>query len=165
MQYLPLRARIYAGASGIYAQLGYKQEALRFLSLAYENFPPHPEHDPSFLFADCGYFTLVLWEGLTHLELHQPREAASAFERIDGLQMHIQLPERVRAEILNHQATTFTELRDLDRACAYLEAAAKLSLILGSKRRYRESLNVFTQMIGIWESDKRVKSLGDLFQM
>jgi DNA-binding SARP family transcriptional activator len=160
-----LRARIYAGASGIYAQLGYKQEALRFLSLAYENFPSHPEHDPSFLFADCGYFTLVLWDGLTHLELHQPREAASAFERIDGLQMHIQLPERVRDEILNHQATTFTELRDMDRACAYLEAAAKLSLTLGSKRRYRESLNVFTQMIGIWESEKRVKSLGGLFQM
>ena len=159
-----LRSRIYAGTSGIYAQLGCEQEALRFLSLAYEDFPENPERDPSFLFADCGYFTLVLWDGLTHLELHQPCEAAEAFARIDGLQPKIQVPERVRAEILHHQATTFTDLRQMDQACDYLEAAVKASLILGSERRYREAFEVFTQMRPIWISEKRVQSLGDFFK-
>jgi tetratricopeptide (TPR) repeat protein len=158
-----LCARIYAGVSGIYAELGYEQESLRFLSLAYENFPEHPEIDPSFLFADCGYFTLVIWDGLAHFELHQFREAAGAFARIDGLQSNIQVPERVRAEILNHQAATFTELGDMDQACIYLEAAVQTSLRLGSERRYHESLGVFTQMKSIWSGEKQVKSLGDLF--
>ena len=158
-----LRSRVYAGTSGIYAQLGCEQEALRFLSLAYEDFPGNPELDPSFLFADCGYFTLVLWDGLTHLELHQPREAEEAFAQIDGLQPKIQVPERVRAEILHHQAATFTDLRQMDQACDYLEAAVKASLILGSERRYKEAFEVFTQMLPIWISEKRVQGLGDFF--
>jgi len=71
-----LRSRIYAGVSGIYAQMGQKQETIRYIGLAYESFPEKPEDDPSFLFADCGYFTLTLWEGLNHFELHQLKESA-----------------------------------------------------------------------------------------
>lgn len=124
-----LRARIYAGAAGIYAQLGYKQEALHFLSLAYENFPDQPEKDVSFLFADCGRFTRVLRDGLAHLELREPRGAERAFAQIDGLQPEIQLPERVRAEILHHQVATFTALERMEEACSYLEAAVSAALL------------------------------------
>jgi transcriptional regulator with XRE-family HTH domain len=159
-----LRSRIYAGISGTYALLQQRQEAERFLSLAYESFPDKPECDPCYHFADCGYFTLVLWDGLNHLELHQPEQAKKTFEQVDGLHSIIQIPQRVRAEILIYQAATFTALKSLDQACDYLEAAVKLALKLGSKRRLSEALAVFTQARDMWSSEKRVKNLEDLFR-
>src|SRR5205823_11252065 len=118
-----------------YAQFDQKQEALRCISQAYESFPEQPEADPTFLYADCGYFTLVLWEGLTYLDLKEPKEADKVFTRIDGLQPKVKVPERVRIEFLNYQTETFVALRDLERSAAYLEAAVKASLTLGSERQ------------------------------
>lgn len=79
-----LRARMYAGLAGAYSQCNQKQggqvdEALNALGHAYESFPEKPEEDPSFLYADCDYFTIVLWDGLVHLDIDQPEAARKAF--------------------------------------------------------------------------------------
>lgn len=158
-----LRTRIYAGLAGSYAQCEQKQEALTFLSLAHEHFPDKPEDDPSFLHADCGYFTLLLWDGLTHLDLNEPREALKTFILVDGLQPKIQLPERVRLEFLTYQATALLELRDLEQSSTYLEAAVKGALALGSESRYNEAFDVYKQMRLIWRYEPQVKVLGSLF--
>ena len=158
-----LRSRICAATSGIYAQTKQRQEAHHFLGLAYEHFPEKPEEDPSFLYADCGYFTLVYWNGLNHLRLDRPKEAAKAFAVADGLRPKIQIPERIRIEFLNHQAATFIELRDLEQCCTYLEAAVKASFELGSERRFSESFRVFKRMPPTWYNEPSVKMLRDLF--
>lgn len=163
-----LRARMYAGLAGAHAQCGQKlggqaEQALRALALAYESFPDKPEDDPSFLYADCDYYTITLWDGLVHLDLDQPEAARKAFERIDGLQPKIKLPEKVRIEFLNYQAETFTRLGELEQACIYLEEAAKASLALGSERRYNESVEVYKEMRIVWRNEQRVKTLGDVF--
>jgi transcriptional regulator with XRE-family HTH domain len=163
-----LRARMYAGLAGAHAQCGQKlggqeDQALRALALAYESFPEKPEDDPGFLYADCDYYTIVLWDGLVHLDLDQPKAARTAFERIDGLQPKIKLPEKVRIEFLNYQAETFSRLGKLDRACAYLEEAVSASLALGSERRYNESVEVYKEMRIVWRNEPRVRKLGAAF--
>ncbi len=75
---------MYAGLAGAYSQCNQKQggqvdEALNALGHAYESFPEKPEEDPSFLYADCDYFTIVLWDGLVHLDIDQPEAARKAF--------------------------------------------------------------------------------------
>ena len=158
-----LRARMYAGLAGSYAQFEQEQEAVRCIRLAYESFPGQPEADPTFLYADCGYFTLVLWEGLMHLELNQPKKAEQIFAHIDGLHPQIKVPERVRIEFINYQAETFVALRDMDRSSAYLEAAVKASLALGSERRYTQAAEVFQKMCLVWPHEAQVKTLRELF--
>ena len=158
-----LRSRMYAGLSGSHAAFEQEKEALRFLGLAYESFPEKPEHDPSFLYADCDYFTLLLWDGLTHLDLHQLKEAEKAFAQVDGLHPKIHVPERVRIEFLNYQAETFTKLRKMEQAHTYLEEAVKASLALGSERRYSQAFEVYKQTRIVWHNETRIKELGELF--
>ncbi|HVB24520.1 MAG TPA: BTAD domain-containing putative transcriptional regulator [Ktedonobacteraceae bacterium] len=158
-----LRACIYAGVSGAYAQLKQKQEALRFMSLAYEHFPATPASEPGFLHTICRYSTLVFFDGLNYLELNQPDEAEKVLARIDGLQPKIQIPERVRIELLNYQIEVFTALQCMEEACTYLEAAVKSSLAIGSERRLHESFVLFQHMQNVWRNESRVHQLGNLF--
>jgi len=158
-----LRSRMYAGLSGSHAYFEQDKEALRFLGLAYESFPEQPEHDPSFLYAACEYFTLLLWDGLTHLDLHQLEGAEKAFAQVDGLDPKIHVPERVRIEFLNYQAETFTKLQKMEQAHTYLEEAVKASLTLGSERRYSQAFEVYKQMRLVWRHETRIKELGNLF--
>lgn len=159
-----LYSRMYAGLAGSYAQFNQHQEALRSLGMAYDSFPAKPEEDPSFLYADCEYFTLVLWEGLTYLDLGQAKGAAEAFEKIDGMQPKVKVPERVRIEFLTYQAETFIASRNLEQGSAYLEEAVKASLALGSERRYSQASEVYQKMRLVWPYEAKVKALGALFQ-
>jgi tetratricopeptide (TPR) repeat protein len=70
-----LQSCIYAGISGAYAELGSEQEARRYMGLAYEYFPDHPEGEPGYLHTICRYSTLVFFDGLNQLELGYPDEA------------------------------------------------------------------------------------------
>lgn len=158
-----LRSRMYAGLAGVLAQRQHIQEARRFLGLAYESFPETVEEDPSILYADSGYFTLLLWDGLAHLELGKPKDAWNAFVQVDGLRPNVTVPERVRIEFLNYQAEALIGLREMESGCHYLEEAVKSSLALGSERRYSESWDVYKKMSTIWRDEKRVQALQALF--
>ncbi|MGB8346344.1 MAG: helix-turn-helix transcriptional regulator [Ktedonobacteraceae bacterium] len=158
-----LRAGISIRMAGTYAQCGQSKEALHFLSIAYDSFPDDPENDPSYLYADSGLYSLILWDGLIHLDLDQPKKAEKAFARVDGLSPKIEVPERVRVEFLTYQAETYLVLRELEQCCTYLEAAADASLELGSERRYNEAANAYQQIRHVWIHEPRVKALRDLF--
>lgn len=158
-----VRACVYAGVSGAYAQLHQEQEAYRFLGLAYEHFPEKAEDQSDFLNMTCSYSTLVSWQALNYLELGRPQEAEKTFSQIDGLQPKRPIPERVRIELLNYQAETFTVLRNMEQACIYLEAAVKASGAIGSERRLQESSVVFQQIRNVWPDEQKVRDLGNLF--
>jgi len=158
-----LRACVYSGISGTYAQLKQKQEASRFLGMAYEHFPKSLENEPSFLFVNSGYYTLILCDGLTHLDFDEPYEAKEVLARIDGLQPKIQMPERIRIDLLNCQVEVFMALRDMEQARIYLEAAVKATMAIGSERRFQEALTIFRQMQQIWPYESQIRRLGDLF--
>ncbi len=122
-----------------------------------------PEEDPCFLYANGGYCTLIFCDGLTHLDFHEPRKAEKIFAQIDGLRPKIQIAEKVRIDLLNCQAATYVELNDVEQARLYLEEAVKASLLLGSKRRYYESFEIYIHMQHKWVGEKEVQSLGHFF--
>jgi DNA-binding SARP family transcriptional activator len=158
-----LQACIHAGVSGAYAELGQKQDASRFMELAYEHFPEHPENEPSYLHTICRYSTLVFFDGLNHLDLGEPAEAEKILARIDGLQPKIQLPERVRIELLNYQIKVFLALRKKEQASTYLEEAANASFAIGSERYFQNAFALYRQMQNLWKHEPEVQQLADLF--
>jgi DNA-binding SARP family transcriptional activator len=158
-----LQACIYAGISGAYAELGQEQDARRFIELAYEHFPEQPESEPSYLHTICRYSTLIFFDGLNQLDLGQPHEAEKILARIDGLQPKMQLPERVRIELLNYQIKVFLALKKKEQASAYLEEAANASFSIGSERHFQESFALYRQMQKIWKHEPQVEQLADLF--
>ena len=158
-----LRACIYADISGAHAQLGQQQEAYRFIGMAYDHFPEHPENEPSYLHTICRYASLIFWEGLNHLLLAQPQQAEAIFTKIDGIQSPLPNPERNRAEVLNYQVETFIALGNMEQACRYLEAALQAATTIGSRRRFQETVTLFQQMRTTWPYEQRVQQLADLF--
>lgn len=158
-----LRACVYAGISGAYAEVGQKQESLRFMSLAYQHFPEQPEKEPGYLHTICRYSTLIFFDALNHLDFGQPREAKDILARIDGLESKTQLPERVRIELLNYQVAVFMTLNAMEQACTSLEVATEAAHSIGSKRHLQESFKLFHQMQRKWSYESQVQALGDLF--
>jgi transcriptional regulator with XRE-family HTH domain len=158
-----LRACLYAGISGAYAQLKQQQQAERFIDLAYEYFPEKPENEPGYLHTICRYSTLIFFDGLNYLNLGLPREAEKILARIDGLHPKMQIPARVRVELLNYQIEVFTALQDMEQACTYLETAAQAALVIGSERHLQDSSSLFQRMKVTWPNERKVQQLEDLF--
>lgn len=158
-----LQACIYAGISGAYAELGQERDAQHFIELAYEHFPEHPESEPSYLHTICRYSTLIFFDGLNQLDRGHPYEAEKILARIDGLQPKMQLPERVRIELLNYQIKVFLALKKRELASAYLEEAANASFSIGSERHFQEAFALYRQMQNIWMHEPQVQQLADLF--
>jgi tetratricopeptide (TPR) repeat protein len=159
-----LRACIYAALSGVYAQLKQKQEATRFIGLAYEHFPETTEDEPNFLrLINANYHTIILWDGLNHLELNQPQRAEKIFAQLEVLTPTPQIPERIRIELLNYRSKAFTAVKNMEQACTYLEVAVNASLDLHSERRLQESFTVFQQIRQQWPHEQKVQQLEELF--
>jgi tetratricopeptide (TPR) repeat protein len=165
-----LLSRLYVELAVVYAQQGQEQEALRYLSLAQEVYPEHPEADPSFLYAEFSLSSMVLEKGLTLLALGQhyphgryPQQAWETFTQIETPRPVLLVPERTRLEIINYQAKTALTLSDLDEFCDYLEKGAMGAKALGSEKRRGEAIEVYKEARSIWPNEPRVKELADLF--
>jgi tetratricopeptide (TPR) repeat protein len=166
-----LLARIYIELAVVYAQQRQQQEALKYMHLAQELYPEYPEADPSFLYAEFSPSSMILEEGLTHLALAQhssdgqqySQQAWKAFARIEQLKTYAAVPERIRVEILNHQATTALSLKDLDAFCDRLEQGVHGAKKLGSEKRRQEAIKVYKDARKIWPDETRVRELADLF--
>lgn len=72
-------------------------------------------------------------------------------------------PERVQVELLNYQIEAFLASGKLDQACTYLEAAAHHASAIGSERLFQEASSLFQQMQTIWQHERQVQHLADLF--
>jgi len=146
---------VYLGLADASVQCDKEQDALRYLGLAREVFPEQPENDQSFLFSDAGYFSLALYEGLTHLGLGNAREALEAFEQItkypDGA-----TPERVRVEIINHEAQTAIAMRDQELFKKYLLSGLEGATRLGSEKRRQEVWSAYGLAKNVWYNDKGI---------
>lgn len=157
-----LRARIYAGLTGSYARTGQQEKKARqYLSLAQEIMPTKPEADPTFLYADCGHFTLPLWQGRMYLELDQLEEAWDVFSLAQRQQ---EIPVRISTEFLNHLLETSIFQGDRDKSLICLENALNAARDLKSERRLREIREAYERMRLLWRHEQQVKDAMDLFQ-
>lgn len=159
-----LRACIYAALSGVYAQLQQKQESTYFIRQAYKHVPTQHGNETALLrLINARHYTVILWDGLNHLELNQPRLAEKTLAQLDVLNPKAQIPERIRSELLSYQAKAFAAGGKKDQACNHLEQAFHAALRIGSRRRLQESFTVFQYVRAIWPHEQKVQNLGDLF--
>jgi len=148
-----LSARILAGLAGSYARCGQEEyEAQRYFDEARKKMPAQPEMDPSFLYADCGQFTLPLWEGRIFFAFDQFDSAYTVFAQAKN---HTDIPERIRTEFLNHLLETSIAQGDLDQSILCLREAGKAAINLKSERRQREVLDASQSMLHRWRQDRK----------
>jgi hypothetical protein len=158
-----IRSDIYMGLSDAYAKRKEDTNALDAIALAKIHFPKHPEQDPSFLYADCGWSELYQWEGKMYLDLarHYPEQGyyQKAYDAFSLSTKHQSVAERSTSETVIHQADAFLGLGDLDSYVSSLQKGVLLALSIGSKKRYSEALDVFHRTPEKWKHDQKVQSL------
>jgi len=159
-----LRSRVYLGLASASARCKQKQDALRYLGLAHQAFPEHPEQDPNFLYTICSEPVLHLYEALTYTDLEQPQDAWEALLIVDGLQPKLPVPISTRIEFLNLQAKVAAELRDLELSISYLQASVQVSSKQGYNLWLSEAHEIYREMVTQWPHESQIQSLKDLFQ-
>jgi tetratricopeptide (TPR) repeat protein len=159
------RSRVRAELSVVYGQLRREQEAIRSAETAEELYPDNPEQDPSFLYAEFTPASLTLERGLAFVALaeqypghsYQDR-AAEIFGQLNS--MTVSVPERIRFEIINHQAVTAALRNDLEAFESYISQAIEGAAMLASRQRLREVTTAWRRAAGIWPSEPRLNALG-----
>ena len=73
------------------------------------------------------------------------------------------MAERIRVEIVNHQAATAVEMRDLDRFATHLRMGVEGAQRLQSAQRMHEARTNWQQALRVWPAEGRVVALGELF--
>jgi transcriptional regulator with XRE-family HTH domain len=159
------RSRIHAELSVVYGQLGRESAALRSAELAEDLYPQHPEQDPSHLYAEFTRASLTLERGLSYLALadrfpnrDHHRDAASVLSWADR-DRNGSVPDRIRFEIVNHQARAAVLLNDLDAFETYVSRAADGVTLLGSRQRQKEIQDVWRRAAVVWPDERRLKAL------
>jgi len=162
-----LRGRVYMGLAEVHSELArfhgdseHPHDALSFLEQTHRIFPDHPQDDPNFSYT---HFKLPQgYAGLVHLNLNEPGKAWDLLTEIDRTIPVSIVPDRVEHTI--RQAKTLIRLGDLKQGGLYLESAVNSANTLGSPLRYRESFDIYQEMLAKWPNERYVKNdLAELF--
>jgi tetratricopeptide (TPR) repeat protein len=165
------RSRVHAELSVVYAQVGREQEAIRSGEHADESYPAQPEQDPSFLYAEFTPASLTLEKGLAFVSLAEQfpsgtyqNKAAEVFASLNDGRL-VAVPDRIRYEIINHQARTAILQDDMDAFESYFQSGLEGAMLLGSKQRYRESKLAWERACEKWPRERRIKALTERLQL
>jgi hypothetical protein len=170
-QLAPLqRARLHSQLAIELAARRQEREAVHHLNLAEAAYPASVEDDPSFARQDFGPGQFVLYRGLAQLALarvypgrHYPTQAWETFGQVGTLSGQVGVAERVRVEIVNHQADTALEMRDLESFVSHLRRGVEGARSLRSALRLHEATTSWRRALDVWRSEPRVTELAELF--
>lgn len=162
-----LRSDILMGLSEAYAQCKEEQEALHYMDQAQKHFPAYPEHDPSFIYADCGLNTLYQWQGKMYLQLveyfpdadYQQKAASSLLQSISV----DSISERSASETMIYQADAARISGELKIYAETLRQAAQKAREIGSRRRYHDALLVYQRTPEKWVNEQPIQALAKDF--
>ncbi len=171
-----LRSKVLAELAHAYAQQGHTQEALRCLGQAHAIFAEESADTPAFLSTDYGLFQLILFEGLSALDLgayeevhdnparaHEHYlEATRKLTRIEQIPQTIIVPARINVEIVNQRSLAAVHAGDLDDFVKHLLAGAKGAETLGSEKRRQEVHANWKAARKAWPHETKVLELADL---
>lgn len=164
------QSRVNAELSVVYGQLRREKDAIRAAELAGQLYPEHPEQDRSHLYAEFTPASLALEQGLAYVALAEhhtgrgyQQKAADIFHRIDKITSGV--PDRIRFEIINHQATTATLLNDLEAFVEYMDCALEGVTLLASRQRQREMRRAWQRAVETWPRERRLKAVGEGLQL
>ncbi|MGB8344099.1 MAG: hypothetical protein WCD86_04400 [Ktedonobacteraceae bacterium] len=155
-----LRSWAYMVVGENHAALHHHKDADRFIGLARDTFPDHPEEDPNSSYIPVNQYTLSKYEFFTFLRMEQPEKALQSLERIEKDIPNGFVPRR--AELTNHHLMALCALGNLDAACEVFELAERAAR--QSKLRYNEVCEIYSQMCTRWPHEKRVLELEDLLR-
>jgi transcriptional regulator with XRE-family HTH domain len=156
-----LQSRIYLGLASAYARCGslHKQDAQRYLGLARDGFPEHPEADANYLYTVCGRSVLHFYEALTYMDLHQPDDAWLSLSQVDGVHPKLPTPESTRIEIINLQARTAAAQGNMEQSIAYWLAGIDAATALGYSIWKEEATEVYSYLCERWPHEVQVQAL------
>ncbi|MGH3750265.1 MAG: hypothetical protein ACRDT8_23020, partial [Micromonosporaceae bacterium] len=160
------RSRANAELSVAYAQLGRERETLESVELAEQLYPDLPEQDPSHLYAEFTRASLTLEQGLAYAALAQrhpqrgyQQKAARIFAGIEQSAQST-VPDRIKYEIINHQAATAVLLGDLDAFGGYLARGVEGAVLLASKQRQKEVNAAWHLAKNTWPAEPKLNAFG-----
>lgn len=160
-----LQGRVYTGLAEVYALRGNEQEALRYMGLAHEHYPAHPEQDPAFPYGRHTHFALyVRGEGLVYLNLKKPKDALKSFTYVENNILKQKAMIVPRVELSFHQAAAQVALGDLQQSCVHLEHVAISAKDLGLRLWFNRAFDVYQHLPEKWYSEMAVKELEAHFQ-
>ena len=161
-----LQSRTYSNTAIILAATGRKREAELYIELAHEVFPDTPIHDPGYALADSSVFTLSYHTGLVRLDVDQVCLASESFEFYKEHPSGINIPERLRLEIVNGLSKAAIRAKDLERYVNFFEDAIIGATTLGSKKRFDEAIQIFQREVPtVWHTDRRIKGLVEKYYL
>jgi tetratricopeptide (TPR) repeat protein/DNA-binding XRE family transcriptional regulator len=163
-----LRSDICIGLADAYAQCGQEKEALEAITLAQNHFPSYPEHDPSFLYADCSLSVLYQWEGKMYLHLAEhssPKDYyQKAWDAFTQAMKKQSLHQRGISEVTIDQANTARGMGELSVYTDHLRKGVEMAVTLKSQRRYQEAIAVYLQTPVHWLAERELLTLAkDVF--
>jgi len=142
-----LRSKLQVELAHAHAQQGHVQESLRALKEARILFPDESEVTPVFLSTDYGHHSLILFEGLTHLDLetyapgnNHSRQASEALAQAETVSTGEPIPERFRIEIINQRALVAIKEGKLEDFRHYLLEGIQGAKALRSEKRRQEAI-------------------------
>lgn len=170
-----LQSHAWAESAHAYALNGKVQETLRCLGKARTVFTGETNDVSSFLLADTGLFSLILYEGMAYLDLGRRYEeaedrtkartsysqAVAALAQIDGLPATAMVPERVRLEIINLQTLAAVKVRDLDRFQQLVLQGIEGAKALQSEKRRQEAILNWKAARQVWPKETKVLEVVD----
>ncbi|MBA2678450.1 MAG: hypothetical protein H0U76_08670 [Ktedonobacteraceae bacterium] len=164
-----LQSKVFMGLAHAYAQHGQATEALDTINQARQIFPGEIEDVPTFLSADDGEYSLILFEGWIRLDLgkHFPdkdynEQAAKALAQIDDVPTSTPIPERYRHEIINRRAQAAIAAGKLDMFRDYTLQSSQILQVMHSGKRRQELVINYKTALKKWPHESRVVELADV---
>lgn len=164
-----LLCKVLMGLAHAHAQQSQAKEALDTITRARAIFPTEIEELPSYLSADDGLFSLILFEGWVRLDLGKQdankgyfEQAAQALAAVESLPETMLIPERIRIEIANRRAQAAMAQGDLDAFLAHtLQSTEGLQVIQSEKRR-QEVVSNYREARKKWPNERQIGELADV---
>lgn len=166
----PFSPNLYSGVQSTLAvrqaMYGQRQQAITSLRLAQEHFFKAPV-DGAFVYVDYERPSLILEDGMAHAHLGLYQTALDSFAQIidpHTLSSKMPIAERIRIEVLNHQALAFLKSpeKDMEQVIKIWTMAIQEATKLQSTQRFNEAVVIYEIMQAIWPAEKRIEELREL---
>jgi tetratricopeptide (TPR) repeat protein len=165
-----LQSKLSLELGHAYAQHGMVKESLYALRKAQDLFPGETEAPP-FLQRDYGQHSLILFGGLTYLDLGElttkreyVRKAAIELARVDNNGSAF-IPQRFLVEIRNQQSLVSVRDHNFDDFERYLKLGVVGARDLNSEKRRQEAFSALLAAGRVWPHEsKRTMQLAELFE-
>jgi len=163
-----LYSKVFAGLAHAYAQQGKAEEASHWILQARTVFSEDKEDLPPFLSTDYGIYQVILFEGLTSLDLdkhdpngHHGEQAWSKLAQIEQVSP-ISIPERFKIEITNQRALAAVRTGDMAQFRRFLIEGVQGAQMLKSRKRKDEAVTNWREARKKWPQEKKILELADL---